>query len=118
MNWRMLTLWITIAAVTVVVFLIPPIPQSEIYHHFVDTRAFGGVPNAFDVASNVFFLIVGLLGMRFVLNDLSAAHLVQRFLDPRERWPYLIFFAGVALTSLAPPSINFIPLNAPLVWTA
>ena len=116
MNWRMLTLWITIAAVTVVVFLIPPIPQSEIYHHFVDTRAFGGVPNAFDVASNVFFLIVGLLGMRFVLNDLSAAHLVQRFLDPRERWPYLIFFAGVALTSLGSAYYHLHPDDARLVW--
>jgi hypothetical protein len=87
MNWRLLVLWITIAAVTIVVFLLPPIPQSEAYHHFADTRAFGGVPNMLDVASNAFFLIIGLLGIRFVLSDLSAAHSVQRFLDPRERWP-------------------------------
>ena len=74
MNWRVLVLWITIAAVTIAVFLIPPIPQSETYHHFADPRAFGGIHSAFDVLSNVFFLIVGLLGMRFALNDRSAAH--------------------------------------------
>jgi hypothetical protein len=66
MNWRVLVLRITIAVVTIVVLLIPPIPQSETYHHFADARALGGVPNAFDGASDVFFLIVGLLGMRFV----------------------------------------------------
>jgi hypothetical protein len=116
MNWCVLVSWITVAAVTIAVFLIPPIPQSETYHHFVDTRAFGGVHNAFDVASNVFFLIVGLLGMRFVLNDLSAAHSVQRFLDPRERWPYLIFFAGVALTALGSAYYHLQPDDARLVW--
>jgi hypothetical protein len=116
MNWRVLVLWITIAVVTIVVFLIPPIPQSETYHHFADTRALGGVPNAFDVASNVFFLIVGLLGMRFVLNERSAAHPVQRFLDPRERWPYLIFFAGVALTAFGSAYYHLHPHDARLVW--
>lgn len=116
MNWRVLVLWITIAAVTIAVFLIPPIPQSETYHHFVDTRAFGGVPNAFDVASNAFFLIVGLLGMRLVSSDLSAAHSIQRFLDPRERWPYVIFFAGVALTAFGSAYYHLHPDDARLVW--
>jgi hypothetical protein len=116
MNWRLLVLWITFAAVSIVVFLIPPIPQSEAYHHFVDTRAFGGVPNAFDVASNVFFLIVGLLGMRSVLSDLSAAHSVQRFFDSRERWPFLIFFAGVALTAFGSAYYHLHPDNARLLW--
>jgi hypothetical protein len=116
MNWRLLVLWITIAVVTVVVFLLPPIPQSKAYHHFVDTRAFGGVPNAFDVASNAFFLIVGLLGMRFVLSDLSITHSAQRFLDPRERWPYFIFFAGVALTAFGSAYYHLHPDDTRLVW--
>jgi heme/copper-type cytochrome/quinol oxidase subunit 3 len=68
----LLVLWITFAAVSIVVFLIPPIPQSEAYHHFVDTRAFGGVPNAFDVASNVFFLIVGRHAL-YLMRSLGCA---------------------------------------------
>lgn len=116
MNWRVLVLWLAVAAVTIGVFLVPPIPQSENYHHFVDTRTFGGVHNAFDVASNAFFLIVGLLGMHFILGDLSAAHSVQRFLDPRERWPYLIFFTGVALTAFGSAYYHLHPDDARLVW--
>ena len=65
---------IIFATVTIAIFLIPSLPQNENYHHFADPRAFGGIHSAFDVLSNVFFLIVDLLGMRFALNDRSAAH--------------------------------------------
>jgi hypothetical protein len=116
MNWRVLVLWLTVAAVTVAIFLFPPIPQSENYHHFVDTRTFGGVHNALDVLSNAFFLIVGFLGVRFLLSNSTAAHSAQRFLDPRERWPYLIFFAGVALTAFGSAYYHLQPDDARLVW--
>jgi hypothetical protein len=116
MNWRVLVLWLTVAAVTVAIFLFPPIPQSENYHHFVDTRTFGGVHNALDVLSNAFFLIVGFLGVRFLLGNPTAAHSSQRFLDPRERWPYLIFFAGVALTAFGSAYYHLQPDDARLVW--
>lgn len=116
MNWRVLVLWITVAAVVITVFLIPPIPQSENYHDFADTRTIGGVHNAFDVLSNVFFLIVGLLGMRFVLRDPAAGRSAPRFLNPRERWPHLIFFAGVALTAFGSADYHPQPDDAHLVW--
>jgi hypothetical protein len=116
MSWGFRVRGIIFATVTIAIFLIPSLPQNENYHHFADTRAIGGIHNAFDVLSNVFFLIVGLLGMRFVLNDRSAAHPVQRFLDPRERWPYLIFFAGVALTAFGSAYYHLHPDDARLVW--
>ena len=97
-------------------FWIPPIPQSEDHHHFADSRALGRVHNAFDVLSNAFFLIVGLLGVRFVLSDPATAHSGQRFLDPRERWPYLIFFAGVALTAFGSAYYHLQPDDGRLVW--
>ena len=68
MNWRLWMLLAVLAAITVIVFLFPAIPQSETYHHFADTRTFAGIPNALDVLSNAFFLIVGLLGVRYVLR--------------------------------------------------
>ena len=116
MSWGFRVRGIIFATVVIAIFLIPSLPQNESYHHFADTRAFGGIHNAFNVLSNVFFLIVGLLGMRFVLNDRSAAHPVQRFLDPRERWPYLIFFAGVALTAFGSAYYHSHPDDARLVW--
>ncbi len=116
MNRRVLVLWLAVAAVTIGVFLVPPIPQSENYHHFVDTRTFGGVNNAFDVASNVFFLIVGLLGIRFVFGHSPTADSGSRFLDQRERWPYLFFFVGVALTAFGSAYYHLHPDDARLVW--
>ncbi len=116
MNWRVLVLWIAVAAVTIGILLLPPIPQSENYHHFADTRAFSGVQNALDVLSNALFLIVGLLGMRFVLSDPAAIDSGPRFLDPRERWPYLVFFAGVALTAFGSAYYHLQPDDARLVW--
>ena len=95
MNWRVLVLWLAVAAVTIGVFLIPPIPQSENYHHFVDTRTFGGVHNAFDVASNAFFLIVGLLGMRFVLINRQLLILDLDFSISVSAGPTL-FFSSVS----------------------
>lgn|ERR1700722_3756974 len=116
MNWRVLVLWLAVAAVTIGVFLIPPIPQSESYHQFVDTRSFGGVHNAFDVASNAFFLIVGLLGVRFVLAEPATVDSGPRFLEAQERWPYLIFFVGVALTAFGSAYYHLHPDDARLVW--
>jgi hypothetical protein len=94
MSWRIWMLLGVVAAIATTVFLFPAIPQSEAYHHFADTRAFGGVPNAFDVMSNALFLVVGLLGMRFVLR-LPGGSSASSFLDPQERWPYLVFFGGL-----------------------
>lgn len=115
MNWRLWSLIGIVAAITIAVFLFPAIPQSESYHSFADTRAFIGIPNALDVLSNAFFLIVGMLGMRFVLRrtqDASAAG----FLDPRERWPYFIFFLGVTLTTFGSAYYHVHPDDARLVW--
>jgi hypothetical protein len=39
MSWRQWLLLGVVATITFIVFLFPPIPQSEAYHHFADTRA-------------------------------------------------------------------------------
>jgi hypothetical protein len=116
MSWGFRVRTIIFATVTIAIFLIPSLPQNENYHHFADTRAFGGIHNAFDVLSNAFFLLVGLLGVRFVLSEPATAHSGQRFLDPRERWPYFVFFAGVALTAFGSSYYHLHPDDARLVW--
>ena len=116
MSWGFRVRGIIFATVIIAIFLIPSLPQNENYHHFADTRAFVGIHNAFDVLSNVFFLLVGLLGVRFVLSDRASALSGQRFLDPRERWPYLIFFLGVTLTAFGSAYYHWRPNDARLVW--
>ncbi|MFY9804439.1 MAG: hypothetical protein WA211_11635 [Candidatus Acidiferrales bacterium] len=115
MSWRLWLLLGAVAAIAVAVFLFPAIPQSEAYHQFADTRPFAGIPNALNVLSNAFFLIVGLLGLRYVLRRRKDPR-VSGFLDPRERWPYLIFFLGVALTTLGSAYYHAHPDDARLVW--
>jgi hypothetical protein len=92
--------------------LAPPIPQDPAYHHLADTRAFLGIPNALNVLSNVAFVLVGGLGLRFVL----ARDVGRAFRDPRERWPYVVVFGGLLLTGLGSAYYNWAPGNARLAW--
>lgn len=109
--------WILSAAVAVAVvavFLFPAIPQNEAYHHFADTRALFGIPNCFNVLSNALFLLVGILGLRFVLQNPRAPQ--APFLDANERWPYFAFFIGVTLTAFGSSYYHLHPNDATLVW--
>lgn len=55
----MLLLWLALMA-TAGLALHGPIVQWASYHHFADTRAWGAVPNAWNVLSNLPFAIVAL----------------------------------------------------------
>jgi hypothetical protein len=47
-----------------VLFLLPPIPQDLRYHEFADHRTVWGIPNFWNVVSNLPFLLVALWGLR------------------------------------------------------
>jgi hypothetical protein len=99
---------------TVCVFL-PRIPQPQSYHSFADQRSLLGIPNFGDVASNLPFAVIGLLGIVFLLrsgSDAASGH----FLDSRERWPYLVAFVGLLLTAFGSSYYHLHPNNARLVW--
>src|SRR5688572_31083142 len=85
----------------------PRIPQWPSYHAFVDTRPVGPVPNGWNVLSNLAFLLVGWMGLRFLARGpedkkpegrpQTGAH--TAFATYRERPAYVIFFAGILLTA-------------------
>jgi hypothetical protein len=102
-----------IAVVALVFLLLPRIPQPQAYHHFADRRSFLGIPNFGDVVSNLPFAAVGLWGLLFVLRLKPDD---RRFLDARERWPYLLVFAGLLLTAFGSAFYHLAPDNARLVW--
>ena len=54
-------LWFAALAVIALVATRAPIAQSGDYHDFVDTRSWLGIPNFWNVMSNVPFLFVGVL---------------------------------------------------------
>jgi hypothetical protein len=97
--------------IAIVAVLLPPIPQPAAYHNFADQRGWLGIPNFGDVVSNVPFAVVGLCGLIFLPKWRPAT-----FSDPRERWLYVVMFAGLILTASGSAYYHLAPGNARLVW--
>jgi hypothetical protein len=87
-----------------------PIPQDPAYHRFADTRTLLGVPNFWNVASNLPFPLFGLWGLARVLrgplDPLAAA----------QRTAWIVFFAGATVVGAGSAYYHLHPDNASLVW--
>jgi hypothetical protein len=92
--------------VTITGLLSSPIAQDPAYHLFADPRALLGIPNFWNVMSNLPFVIVGALGFRVSLKNTD---------DPlRSAW--LVFFAGIFLTAFGSGYYHLAPDNETLAW--
>lgn len=103
--------WLAALAIGVaaaVFAFVPPIAQPQWYHDFADRRVLLGVPNFFDVLSNLAFVAVGVAGLARLPR--------QAFIERRERWPYAVFFGGLVLTGFASAWYHLAPTDARLVW--
>jgi hypothetical protein len=89
---------------------LPGMPQPLAYHDFADHRAYFGVANFLDVASNLAFLLAGAAGIAVSLRART------RFEQPGERIPYAIFFAGMLFTAAGSAYYHLAPDNARLFW--
>ena len=96
-------------ALTLAMLAQPPIPQPLAYHRFADTRTLLGVPNFWNVMSNLPFLLVGMAGLVWTAVRLAK---IERELRPA----WLILFTGVALVGLGSGWYHLAPANASLVW--
>ena len=101
-----------LAVALVIAWWVPPVPQDPAYHRFADARPFLGVPNALNVLSNLAFLIAGGAGLGLALGASGRV----AFVDGRERWPWVVFFAGLALTGFGSAWYHAQPNDATLVW--
>src|ERR1041385_9055308 len=77
----------------------PPIAQNQAYHAFADQRPIFGVPNFWNVVSNLPFALVGVLGLART-RGLTAR----------------ILFGGVLLTCFGSSWYHLAPDDARLVW--
>jgi hypothetical protein len=80
--------------------LLPPITQDQSYHQFADQRMILGVPNFWNVVSNLPFLAVGAVGLR-------------RF---RDHPATVVFFLGVFLTGIGSSYYHWNPNDDTLFW--
>jgi hypothetical protein len=97
------------------VSMLPRIPQPQSYHHFADARVLLGIPNFNDVISNLPFAVIGIWGMVCVLRSGPGQRSCQ-FVEPAERWPYLMVFGGLLLTAVGSSYYHLHPNNTTLVW--
>jgi hypothetical protein len=102
---------ISLVSLTALCFL-PRIPLGSSYHDFADKRPIWGIPNGLDVLSNLPFVFVGVWGVAWLFLKSTAA----TFADPRERLPYIVFFAGVALTGAGSFWYHLAPGDSRLPW--
>jgi hypothetical protein len=84
------------------VFTLPPFSQAPNYHHFALDRPLFGIPNFWNVISNLAFVIVAALAWR----------------DPnRARTPSAaVFRVGVLLTAIGSAYYHWAPSNDTLFW--
>ena len=96
---------VSLAAIVATLFF-PPIPQDPAYHAFVDRRTIAGVPNFWNVVSNVGYLIVGLYGLA------QVGRLASRVLRPA----YVTFCIAVTLVAFGSSWYHYAPSTESLVW--
>ena len=106
LGWREISLVAICAAMLALILSRAPIAQDLAYHNFADRRTICGVPNAFDVSSNLAFLIVGVLGVLFWRARRGEGLLVS----------WLVLFAGTALVFFGSGYYHWAPSNATLLW--
>jgi hypothetical protein len=80
--------------------LLPPILQDQSYHQFADQRTILGIPNFWNVVSNLPFLVVGAAGLRRFRNNQAT----------------VVFFLGVFLTGIGSSYYHWDPSDDTLFW--
>jgi MHS family proline/betaine transporter-like MFS transporter len=100
------TLALVMLALLAGIMVYGPIAQDPAYHKFADTRRFFGVPNFLNVASNLPFLLIGILGVVRCTGRLR----------PPLAASWTAFFIGAALVCFGSAYYHWAPTDATLLW--
>ncbi len=104
--WRLVLFLAVLAGGLAFAFSRRRFGQDPSYHLFADDRTYAGVPNFWNVVTNLPFLLVGLFGLARL----------GRLRRPALRSGLLIFASGVALVAFGSAYYHLAPSNATLVW--
>lgn len=109
-RWRMLLVIGVAVAGTVGTAIHGPIIQAPSYHRFADQRALLGIPNFWNVVSNLPFLAVGVLGACMLHHGNCSG--VRAPL----RRSYAALFLAMALIGLGSSYYHLNPTDFRLLW--
>ena len=99
-NRALLILLGAMAVTLAALLLVPVIPQDQSYHQFADQRTLLGVPNFWNVVSNLPFIVIGAIG------------LAQFHRDPVT----VVLFGGIFLTGFGSSYYHWSPSDGTLLW--
>jgi len=105
--------WVCLIALIVAIALAvlgPVIGQPAAYHGFADTRALGVVPNAWNVLSNLAFVVAGLA------IGLGLTHAPARRLSRATQSALFVTAAGLLFTAAGSAYYHAMPDDAALFW--
>ena len=80
--------------------LMPPLLQDQSYHHFADQRKLLGIPNFWNVVSNLPFIAVGAVGLWQFHRHVAT----------------VVLFLGIFLTGFGSSYFHLDPSDATLFW--
>ncbi len=103
------------AAGVILIFLMDPISQEKSYHLFADRREIFGIPNFFNVVSNLPFILFGILGLVHLLK-IRRGKLEDNFSRRIDPVYYAIFFTGILLTGIGSSYYHIRTDNPGLFW--
>jgi hypothetical protein len=109
---KALALWLAVAAVAGLAWLLPRIPQPLQYHQFADRHTCFGTTGCFDISTNALFVLAGLAGLYFLSSEPGR----RAFINPQEAIPYRLFFFASTLVGLGSGYYHLAPDNSRLVW--
>jgi len=95
--------------VAICFILLPPIAQSPQYHVFADRRTILGVPNFWNVISNLPFFVAALFGIRALRSPTA-------FTEPWERIAFCALLAGTVAVSVGSTYYHLHPDDRRLFW--
>ena len=101
--------WIA-ATLVLLLLLTDAIPQDPEYHNFADRRLIFGIPNFWNVISNIPYVIIGLAGIVFLQTKAIQGGLIELKLN------YILFFTGVLLVGFGSSGYHWLPTNESLLW--
>ena len=108
-NPRILLLLLSLVITVLVIMLFPAVSQDPGYHNFSDYRNILGIPNFWNVVTNIPFLILGITGFFKIQKQELSGVLPDLFKA------YLTFFLGLVLTGLGSGYYHLDPSNSTLV---
>jgi hypothetical protein len=89
---------------------LPGMPQDPDYHRFADSRTLLGIPQAMDVLSNLFFLVLGGVGLIYHFSGRLD------YSNSAMRSSGFVFFLGFVLTAVGSAYYHLDPDDWGLAW--